>query len=111
VPGLCLSHCPTRIVENLLAAIKDTAGTHHPTKTKRSINKSGTVPEKSKNFHIVQTEPLIGLAGSDYVRDERGPIFGPLLLEDLQNNKQKETHEENSEKNIGKNQSSNGPIN
>ena len=40
-------------------------------------------PEKLEDDHVVGTEGLAGLAGPHDVRDERGPVLGPLLLHNL----------------------------
>lgn len=39
--------------------------------------------EQLQDDHVVLTEALAGPTGADNVCDEGGPVFGPLLLQDL----------------------------
>lgn len=39
--------------------------------------------EQLEDDHVVLTEALAGAAGAHDVADEGGPVFGPLLLQDL----------------------------
>lgn len=57
--GLDLGHLATREVKHLLA-------------------------EQLENDHVVLTEALAGSTCPHDVSDEGGPVFGPLLLQDLQ---------------------------
>lgn len=40
--------------------------------------------EQLEDCHVVLTEALAGPTGPHYITDEGGPVFGPLLFQDLQ---------------------------
>ena len=42
--------------------------------------------EQFENLHVVLTERLVGLRRPDDVGYERGPVFGPLVLENVNEN-------------------------
>ena len=65
--GLDLGHLSTREVKHLLT-------------------------EQLEDDHVVLTEALAGAAGSHDVTDERGPVLGPLLLQDLEGKEERFTH-------------------
>jgi len=40
-------------------------------------------PEQLEYDHVVLTEALVGLAGTDYVSNETRPVMRPFILQDL----------------------------
>lgn len=65
--GLHLGHLATGEIKNLLA-------------------------EQFQDDHVVLTEALAGPTCSHNIADERGPVFGPFLLQDLKQFREVELH-------------------